>query len=101
MHNLLDNIPHQADEELFTLLLTRPGLRLERIVSTGQSTPEDSPFDQDSDEWVLLIAGAAGLWMEGIGERDLKPGDWLLIPAHCAHRVTWTSKNEPIVSTRG
>jgi cupin 2 domain-containing protein len=29
--------------------------------------------------------------------RELKPGDYLLIPAHCRHRVAWTSSDEPSV----
>jgi cupin 2 domain-containing protein len=66
----------------------REGMRIERIVSTGQSTPADKPYDQDHDEWVLLLAGSARLWIEGQGERDLRPG--LLIPAHRLHRVMWT-----------
>ena len=95
--NLFDNLPCQAKEELLTELFARKGVRIERIVSTGQSTPEDQPYKQESDEWVLLLTGAAGLWIEGEGERDLRPGDYLLIPARRCHRVTWTAKNQPTV----
>jgi cupin 2 domain-containing protein len=41
-------------------LFARKGVRIERIVSTGQSTPEDQTYKQESDEWVLLLTGAAG-----------------------------------------
>jgi cupin 2 domain-containing protein len=95
--NLFDNLPRQADEELFTELLSREGVRIERIVSTGQSTPADKPYNQEYDEWVLLVAGSAGLWIEGDGERNLRPGDFVLIPAHVPHRVVWTAKDEPTV----
>ena len=95
--NLFDDLPWQAAEELFTELLSRKGVRIERIVSTGQSTPADKPYNQEYDEWVLLVSGSAGLWIEGEGERDLRPGDYLLIPAHHSHRVTWTAKGEPTV----
>ena len=44
MTNLFDDLPRQADEELFTELLWRKGVRIERIVSTGQSTPADKPY---------------------------------------------------------
>ena len=84
-------------EELFTELVTRPGVRIERIVSTGQSTPAESPYDQPHDEWVLLLRGAAGLWVDGEGELVLGPGDHVLIPAHRLHRVTWTARDEPTV----
>jgi cupin 2 domain-containing protein len=92
--NLFDNLPAQSLDEEFVELLSRKGVRIERIVSTGQSTPEDAPYNQDHDEWILLLRGAAGLWMEGQEERDLHPGDHLLIPAHHLHRVTWTAKEE-------
>jgi cupin 2 domain-containing protein len=46
-------------------LLWRKGLRIERIVSTAQRTPADKPYNQEYDEWVLLVFGSAGLWIEG------------------------------------
>ncbi|MET0238458.1 MAG: cupin domain-containing protein [Sphingobium sp.] len=95
--NLLTDLPDASAEEVFTQLLTRPGVRIERIVSQGQVTPEDEPYDQPHDEWVLLLAGAARLWLEGEGERALTPGDALLIPAHVRHRVTWTSADPATV----
>jgi cupin 2 domain-containing protein len=78
-------------EEVVDILLRRPGLRVERIVSTGQATPDGEWYDQESDEFVLLVAGAARLRIEGEHEdRALEEGDWLCLPAHCRHRVTWT-----------
>src|SRR3954451_7792695 len=87
MINLFDDLPARAPGEIVTELLLHKGVRIERIVSTGQSTPADKPYDQDHDEWVLLLTGSAGLWIDGQGERDLRPGDHVLIPAHCLHRV--------------
>jgi cupin 2 domain-containing protein len=85
-------------DEIFEVLVERPGVRIERIVSTGQTTPEDQWYDQARDEFVLLIAGAARLRIEGEAEdRALAEGDWLLIPAHCRHRVTWTREDPPTV----
>jgi len=46
---------------------------------------------------VLLLAGAARLWLDGSGEQALTPGDALLIPAHARHRVTWTQAEPPTV----
>jgi cupin 2 domain-containing protein len=97
MPNIFDNLPRSAVAEDFTDLLSRPGVRIERIVSNGQSTPEDVPFDQPHDEWVLLLSGSAGLWVEGESERVLRPGDHILLPAHCRHRVTWTAADQPTV----
>jgi cupin 2 domain-containing protein len=84
--------------ELTETLCHLPGLRIERIVSTGQATPDGEWYDQDSDEWVLLVAGAARLLIDGEErERELAAGDWLLLPAHCRHRVTWTERDPPTV----
>ncbi len=95
--NLFADLPRHAAAELVTELLARPGLRIERIVSTGQATPPERPYDQDHDEWVLLLAGGAGLWIEGEGEAVLHPGDHVLIKAHRRHRVTWTAADPPTV----
>ncbi|HWJ71335.1 MAG TPA: cupin domain-containing protein [Sphingobium sp.] len=95
--NLLAPLPDARGAEVFTALLARPGVRIERIVSQGQVTPPDAPYDQPHDEWVLLLAGAARLWMDGTGEHDLAPGDALLIPAHVRHAVTWTQADPPTV----
>lgn len=97
MPNLFDDLAAPDDEERFDDLLARPGAVIERIVSTGQVTPVDTPHDQPWDEWVLLIAGAARLWLDGTGEVDLLPGDHLLIPAHCRHRVLSTQADPPTV----
>jgi cupin 2 domain-containing protein len=97
MSNLFVNLPVETKDEVFTELLSRPGARIERIVSNGQSTPEDTPFNQDHDEWVLLLRGSASLWVDGDGEHDLHPGDHMLIPARRTHRVTRTAKDEPTI----
>jgi cupin 2 domain-containing protein len=95
--NLFENIPVPSEDEQFIELLSRPGARIERIVSHGHFTPVSTPFDQDHDEWVLLLRGSAGLWVDSDGERDLRPGDHMLIPARRLHRVTRTAEDEPTV----
>lgn len=97
MANLLTALPDATQGEIFEEILARPGVRIERIVSHGQSTPADAPYCQGHDEWVLLLAGAAGLWIEGEEEITLKPGDHMLVPGGRRHRVTWTAAGEPTV----
>ena len=92
MTNILAPLPQTDTGEAFTVLLEQPGVKIERIVSRGHVTPPDQIYDQARDEWVMLVAGAARLWLEDRGEIDLTPGDTLFIPAHLRHRVTWTQE---------
>lgn len=96
--NLFDSLPKTLPDELIENLVEQDGLRLERIVSTGQITPPGEWYDQDSDEWVVLLTGSARLRFDDSEEAlNLQPGDYLLIPAHKRHRVDWTDPNEPTV----
>ncbi|MET0307152.1 MAG: cupin domain-containing protein [Sphingomonas sp.] len=95
--NLLAKLPAAKRAEAFTELLARPGLRIERIVSRGQATPEAEPMVQESDEWVLVLEGAAGLRIEDSDEARLGPGDHVWIAAGQRHWVTWTAKDRATV----
>lgn len=96
--NLLANLPESAAGEQFSDLLTLPGLRIERIVSTGQASPPAFWYDQGWTEWVLLLSGAAAVAFEGESEpRQLLPGTYLHIPPGRRHRVAWTNPDEPTV----
>jgi len=97
MPNLFADLPAKTDEELFSDLLKRPGVRIERIISTGQPSPPGHWYDQDWDEWVVLLAGSAGLVIEGKPEIVLEPGDYVFLPAHRRHRVSWTDAGSPTV----
>lgn len=89
---------HSSDHELIETLASNTDLRIERIVSYGQSSPEGFWYDQDEDEWVLLLSGAASIAFEHDDKpQQLQPGDYLLIPARKRHRVTWTSPQQPTV----
>lgn len=59
--NLFGSLPDASAAERVDALLTRPGLRIERIVSYGHASPPDFWYDQAEGEWVLLLAGAARL----------------------------------------
>jgi len=86
-----------AEEELRPLLAT-PDLRIERIVSTGQASPPGFWYDQDWAEWVLVLVGQAGLLIEGeVAPLLLTAGSYVYLPAHCRHRVEWTSTETPTV----
>jgi cupin 2 domain-containing protein len=96
--NLFANAPATLAEEAVTVLARFPGARIERIVSTGQASPAGFWYDQDATEWVVLLAGAAGLLFEGEdAPRVLCPGDYVEIPPHVRHRVEWTDARQPTV----
>jgi cupin 2 domain-containing protein len=96
--DLFADIPADLPDERFDELLSRPGLRIERIVSRGQHTPEGEWYDQDRHEWVLLVQGEAVLAFEGeAGPLRLLPGMHVDIPAHVRHRVAWTPADRDTV----
>jgi len=96
--NLFAGIDANAPDEVVADLLSAGGLRIERIVSTGQASPPGFWYDQDRDEWVVVLAGEAGLrFADEIEVRPLKAGDFLLISAHRRHRVEWTDTTQPTI----
>ncbi|MFI3185005.1 MAG: cupin domain-containing protein [Methylococcaceae bacterium] len=95
--NIFKNIPEQLPEERFECLFSRENIKLERIISKGHSTTAGHWYDQDDDEWVMLLQGQAILRYEQDNQTfHLHAGDYLLIPAHVRHRVEWT---EPDTNT--
>lgn len=96
--NLFHNIPRQLPQELMDTLAASGQVRIERIVSRGQSSPPGFWYDQEQHEWVALLKGAASLRFAGSDELvQLTPGDYLNIPAHVKHRVESTSLSEDTV----
>jgi len=98
VRNLFDDLPDRLPGERVDVIVDAPGVRIERIVSTGQMTPPGEWYDQDADEWVVVLRGRARVRLEGEPEaRDLYPGDHLLLRAHVRHRVEWTDDSGPTV----
>jgi cupin 2 domain-containing protein len=95
--NILAGLPPALSGEAFETIAKSDSVRIERIVSNGQATPDGEWFNQELDEWILVLAGSAGLQFDGAQEpQHLNAGDYTLIPAGCRHRVAWT---DPAVST--
>lgn len=99
--NLFANLPAAGvrfDAEIFDALLVAPGVKIERILSTGQASPPDFWYCQSENEWVVVLRGSAGVKFEVEDEvRVLHAGDAVHIPARCRHRVEWTDPDEPTV----
>ena len=91
MTSLFDDIPAELPEELFTTICASDSVRIERIVSRGHASPEGFWYDQDSNEFVFVVQGSAGLKFENEDHSVvLKAGEYLVIDAHVRHRVEWT-----------
>jgi cupin 2 domain-containing protein len=94
--NIFDNLPLHLPKELVQTLLSAGDMRIERIISHGHASPEGFWYDQAQNEWVIVLKGAARLRFED-GMVDMKPGDFVNIPAFKRHRVEWTTPDEPTV----
>lgn len=89
--NIFTPIPDKLPEELIENLLLLDNIRIERIVSKNHSTPVGQWYDQDTDEWVILLQGQAILCYEHLLQQvTLNAGDYVFIPKHIRHRVEWT-----------
>jgi cupin 2 domain-containing protein len=91
--NLFTDLPLIAagENEACETLVEKGGVKIERIVSHSAASPGGFWYDQAQDEWVLVVKGEATLVIFPEERVSLKTGDHLLLPAHCRHRVEWTS----------
>jgi len=94
LYGLPEELP--ADE-LFEPLAEGGGVLVERIVSTGQSTPPGEWLEGERDEWVVLLRGEAQVALGDGARVDLAPGDHLLLPAGVRHRVERTTTDPPCI----
>jgi len=96
--NVFHALPGPGAGEAFDELLVRNGLKIERIVSHGHASPPGFWYDQPQGEWLVVVAGAAGVRFEDEPDaRTLVPGDCLDIAAHRRHRVEWTHSSAPTI----
>lgn len=101
------NVPTKVVSEIFESLVDHPQVQIERILSWGHTSPVTGWYDQAWQEWVMVVQGEAVVeWVESetgdmgdtaiaVQSLRLKPGDYLLLPAHCRHRVAWTTPAQP------
>ena len=90
LRTLLGEAEANSSEEILETLVSRDGVRIERIVSTGQHTPDETWYQQDEHEWVVLLQGAARIEYADGAVVPLGTGDHVLLPAGCKHKVQWT-----------
>ena len=93
MNNLFntENIDFSKNEEVTEILASSKNVRIERIISTGQVTASDFWYDQPETEFVTILQGDAKILFDNGKEIYLTKGDYFTIPAHCRHKVSYTS----------
>jgi len=90
MSNIFDDIPENLHSEVFESLVDSDNVRIERIISKGHTSPDTGWYDQENNEWVIILKGAANLSFTDKSTVNLKMGDHIIISAHEKHRVSWT-----------
>jgi len=95
--NFFSNIPCHINDEVFETIFASDGCGIKRIISKGHQSPPNYWYDQERNEWVMVLKGAAALKFKNSKKIvEMMPGDYVQIPAHCKHRVEWT---DPDVET--
>jgi cupin 2 domain-containing protein len=96
--NILRPFESKPETEVLETFVATDHFLFERVVSCGHASPPGMWVDQPRDEWIVLLSGEARLrFQTGDEVVDLKPGDAMKIPAHCRHRVDWTSPDHETV----
>ena len=96
--NFFSNLPSaNLPEELIESVFQAGPVRIERIVSTGQSSPPGFWYDWPEGEWVILLRGEAVLEFPDAPLVRLKSGDYLYLPPHRKHRIFSTADKRTTV----
>ena len=95
--NIFELIPSDLKNEIFEDILSSDKLKIQRIISDGHSSPKTGWYDQDDNEWVILLKGEAILSFEKSDDVRLKSGDYINILAHTKHKVSWTTPDRETI----
>ena len=95
--NIFDLPSKLPKEELFEALIDNEKVLIEKVVSTGQVTPPGEWYNQEREEWLIVLQGEGELSYEDGSRIKLTPGDYLYIPPHQKHRVEYTSTEPPCI----
>lgn len=94
IRNIYRDVPADLPEELIELLAGGRDVKIERIVSKGHCSAEDSWYDQEQSEFVLLLKGLASIRFKDDDRCIvLGPGDYINIKPHELHRVESTGSD--------
>ncbi len=96
--NIFKKIPKEIPDEIFQKILSTDKLKIERILSKGHASPKVGWYDQNTNEWVILLKGKAKLaFQESNNPVELTSGDYINIPSHVKHRVEWTDPSQETI----
>ncbi len=90
--NIFNALPADISHELFEDIVRTSQVRIERIISKGHASPEVGWYDQDENEWVIVLEGCGSILFEDSNQVVLNKGDYLNIPAHSKHKVLATNQ---------
>ena len=91
MKNIFKVIPDDLTAEVFESLAENEKVKIERIISKGHSSPDAGWYEQEQNEWVLVLRGEARVLFDNKSSVSLKEGDYLNIKAQQKHKVAWTA----------
>lgn len=97
MNNIFDSIPENLNREAFDQLIKSNDVIIERIISKGHTSPDSGWFDQDKNEWVMVLQGEAILSFKNESSIKLQAGDFINITAHKKHKVEWTDPDRETI----
>jgi len=79
MGNILASLPVSLEKEVYEELVRSKHVRIERILSKGHTAPAEGWFDQDENEWVVVLEGSGTVLFADGNEVTLGKGDHLNI----------------------
>ena len=97
MKNIFAELPQKLEQEVFEILARSETVKIERIISKGHTSPKTGWYDQEQNEWVLILKGEAVLAFEQDEPVHLTEGSYINIPSHKKHRVDWTDPNHETI----
>ncbi|MDJ0703162.1 MAG: cupin domain-containing protein [Leptolyngbyaceae cyanobacterium MO_188.B28] len=97
MKNIFTELPKNFEAEVFEILASSETVKIERIISKGHTSPETGWYDQEQNEWVIVLRGEAVLAFEEDESVRLTEGSYINIPSHKKHRVDWTDPNHETI----
>ncbi len=89
VNNIFSNVPKSLPKELIQSLVKTKKCRIERIISKSHKTSKGKWYNQNKNEFVLILKGKATLLFKN-KKIKMKKGDYLIIPKYQKHRVEKT-----------